>query len=876
MKKIFSLLLCLTLSMPVLADGILGNDPAYKQQVYKDFAQKAKQFPSTNPLSLLKDKKLTAKEKEALTFLYAYMTVADAVDYSGEFYLEQVRSALRMRNTAIWNSHIPDYIFRHFVLPVRVNNENLDHARQVFPTELLPRLKGKNGYDAILAVNHWCHEKVVYTPSDSRTSSPLASVKTAYGRCGEESTFLVAALRSVGIPARQVYTPRWAHTDDNHAWVEAWADGKWYFLGACEPEPVLNLGWFNAPASRGMLMHTKVFGVYNGPEDVMKRTPNYTEINVTDIYASTANNMVQVVDTENKPVANAHIEFRIYNYAEFYPASVKNTDAMGKTSLRAGLGDLFILATQGDKYGIGKITSGKEALTTIVLDKTVGETYRQSYHIIPPKENNNQPQVTEEQRAANARQMAEEDAIRTAYVNSFPTREVAKEFAYSLQLDTARVADYLIASRGNHEEIKNFLRYAVDAGRSTQALDLLGVITPKDLRDTPANVLLDHLLHTTIDMPVKEVLNPRVAMELLTPYRNFFQKHIPQALQNEFRRQPGNLLKWCINNLSIRDDINTVNNFISPRAVWESRIATDASRKVFFVAVARSLGIPAWQDPIDNKVYYKQGEDTVFANFENQSEGRFAIGSLQLTFAPTGRIKNPAYYAHFTLSKWENGSFRLLNYPEDGTWESLFKEATPVEAGYYMLTSGNRMADGSVLAETSFFQVKEGKQTTIVPLVLPTDQTAISVIGSCNSEETYLPIHTDKETSILSTTGRGYFVVGLLEPNKEPTNHALKDIEKMKSELEAWGRSILLLFGSQEEYLKFKREDFPNLPKNVIFGIDTQNKIRKQITTSMNSSNDGALPIIFIGDTFNRVVFESEGYTIGLGEQLLKVIHRLE
>ena len=37
---------------------------------------------------------------------------------------------------------------------------------------------------------------------------------------------------------RQGYTPRWAHTDDNHAWVEAWVNGKWYFLGACEPEPV--------------------------------------------------------------------------------------------------------------------------------------------------------------------------------------------------------------------------------------------------------------------------------------------------------------------------------------------------------------------------------------------------------------------------------------------------------------------------------------------------------------------------------------------------------------------------------------------------------------------------------------------------------------
>ena len=81
-----------------------------------------------------------------------------------------------------------------------------------------------------------------------------------------ESTFTVAALRSIGIPARQVYTPRWAHTDDNHAWVEAWADGKWYFLGACEPEPVLNLAWFNEPASRAMLMHTRAFGDYEGPD----------------------------------------------------------------------------------------------------------------------------------------------------------------------------------------------------------------------------------------------------------------------------------------------------------------------------------------------------------------------------------------------------------------------------------------------------------------------------------------------------------------------------------------------------------------------------------------------------------------------------------
>ena len=114
---------------------------------------------------------------------------------------------------------------------------------------------------AALEVNHWCHEKVEYKSTDVRTSSPLSTVKTAFGRCGEESTFTVAALRSVGIPSRQVYTPRWAHTDDNHAWVEVYVDGKWYFLGACEPDPELNMGWFAVPATRAIMMHTNTFVV---------------------------------------------------------------------------------------------------------------------------------------------------------------------------------------------------------------------------------------------------------------------------------------------------------------------------------------------------------------------------------------------------------------------------------------------------------------------------------------------------------------------------------------------------------------------------------------------------------------------------------------
>ena len=275
---------------------------------------------------------LSTQQRQAMQFLYAYMPLPDITDYSSEFHLMNVDYALRARAEMPWGKSVPDREFLHFVLPARVNNENLDECRSVFYEELKDRVRNLSMYDAVLEINHWCHEKVTYTPSDARTSSPLASIRTAYGRCGEESTFTVSALRAMGIPARQVYTPRWAHTDDNHAWVEAWVDGKWYFLGACEPEPVLNLGWFNAPASRGMLMHTNVFGNYNGDEEIVGRNACYTEINVTPNYAPTATTAVQVVDTAGTPV-QATVEFKIYNYAEIYSAAIKECDENGKTSL---------------------------------------------------------------------------------------------------------------------------------------------------------------------------------------------------------------------------------------------------------------------------------------------------------------------------------------------------------------------------------------------------------------------------------------------------------------------------------------------------------------------------------------------------------------
>lgn len=869
------------------------KEETYRNQVLQDFEQKQQALPEGHLFAILSGDSLSLSEREALMFLYAYMPIGDIADYPGEYYLGNIRLSEQARHEMPWGKTVTDELFRHFVLPVRVNNENLDESREVFYRELKERVKGLSMKDAILEVNHWCHEKVVYRPSDARTSSPLASVKTAYGRCGEESTFTVAALRSVGIPARQVYTPRWAHTDDNHAWVEAWADGKWYFFGACEPEPVLNLGWFNAPASRGMLMHTKVFGRYNGPEEIMLETPNYTEINVIDNYAPTGKAVVMVTDADGQPVTDAKVDFKVYNYAEFYTVATKYTGAYGQASLTAGKGDMLVWVSKDGKFGYGKLSFGKDDKLVLALDKKEGEAYAFDLDIVPPAEGANLPEVTPEQRKENDFRLAKEDSIRNAYVATMMTEGRAKEALAKFNLsneDKEKMVKMLVASRGNYKTLLVFMELAAVDKKEEFALALLQQLSAKDWRDVQLIDLMDYLIETPGYQKLgaqasAELVNPRVENEMLTAYRCFFMSAFSQKEVESFVEEPSSLVEWCKKEIKINNELNSQRIPISPVGVWQARVADEKSRDIFFVAMARTFGIPAQIDKVTGKVQYvnKEGR-TIDVDFAESTPVQAATGLLRATYKPIRSLPDPKYYSHFTLSKFKDGVFQLLNYDEGDadmgagtTWSNLLKNGTPLDAGYYMLVTGTRMASGAVLSKVTFFTIEPDKTTTI-DLVMRESDEQVQVIGNFNSESLYIPVSGDNSSatqSLLQTCGRGYFVVGVLGVGQEPTNHALRDIAALGSEFDKWGRKIVLLFPSEEQYKKFHPTEFQGLPSTITYGIDMNNSIQQQIAKSMNLPNQNILPMFIIADTFNRVVFVSQGYTIGLGEQLMKTIHGL-
>ena len=775
-----------------------------------------------------------------VNFLYQYMPLPDKTDYPLEFYQQNVSLSLTARAAMPWGEDVPEREFKHFVVPVRVNNENLDMSREVFYKALKPRVENLSMKDAILEVNHWCHEHVTYRPSDARTSSPLATLKTAYGRCGEQSTFTVAALRAVGIPARQVYTPRWAHTDDNHAWVEAWADGKWYFLGACEPEPVLNLGWFNESASRGMLMHTKAFGDYDGPEEVMSRTPCYTEINVIDNYAPTSELQVQVVDSKGNAVPDALVEFKLYNYAEFYTVAKKNTDQNGRTFLTAGKGDMLLWVTKQGKVAVQQVSFGKDQFVTVKLDDTPLPDVM-DFDIVPPPVSAALPPVTEAQRAENNRRMAYEDSIRQAYEATMP------------------VEDW----RGNHQVIKQFL---AEAKNKNLAERLLDVLSKKDLRDVTLEVLKDNEVapkEATL-LYDKYVLSPRVENEWLTPYKAFFREKMA------FIKSPKQLEQWCNQNIRLDKDHNPQQLRMLPMSVYREKLTDELGRNIFFVSVARSLGMPARINEVNGKPqYYADGKwIDVFAP---SAKAQNSQAKITLDYKEAAHNDNPKYYIHFTLSKLDEGRLDLQTFPEEATWKDDFVKGQAMDTGEYVLTTGTRMASGKVLAHLQRIHLDKDQA---VAFTLRESQEDVQVIGSLNAEDIYHDKQLNTDKSLLSTTGRGYYVLAIVAPNQEPTNHAMRDISVYKDEFEKWGRKMIFLFQNEDEAQRFNFAEFNQLPETVVWGTDVDGKIRQEVWEQMKLTSP-SLPVFLVCDTFNRVVFCLQGYTINLGEQLLKVIRQL-
>lgn len=882
-SKILVLILISILSLSCAKKEALIQNPERLADIQRMLSvQKELTSKSLLPIWDIFNRQLSPEEKQAMEFVYAYMPLSDLADYRPEFFLKNVQYSLKARAEMPWGKTIPEEKFLHFVLPLRINNENLDNFREVMYGEITERIKGLDMKNAVLEINHWCHEKVSYRGTDSRTSAPLSTVKKTFGRCGEESTFVVIAMRTAGIPARQVYTPRWAHTDDNHAWVEVWVDGQWHHIGATEPDVDLDMGWFVEPSSRVMMVHTRAYGRYFGSETVIDSEDRFSELNLTSNYATNKKITISVKKTDGTPADSAKVEYQLYNYAEYYTIATGFTNANGFSSLNTGMGDLIIWAAKDGKFAYHKFSVTETDTLELVLNQTVSANQTERFDLFPPHAAKQVLNVTKEARSKNDRRLAQEDSIRNAYIKTFKDSVWMAGLAAKTKLSADSVSRFIKLSYGNWDQISAYLEKNAPAYRSV-VLELASQLADKDFSDTPEPILTDHLVQTaqsglqklvtSKELFAKYVLSPRIALENLSPWRSFLSAKFGAGMAQSSRNDISVLTNWIHGNIRV----NTVANKhsrapLSPVGVYNLRVADPHSRDIFFVAACRTFGIPARLNPETQIPEYHKNGEWLMAGFDPEVVAQPEKGMLK--FVGKNNPVVPQYYLHYTIGFLKDGFYRTLEFPEGAKLTDLDKPLE-LEVGHYSLVTGNRLEDGSVLSEMSFFTIEKGK-LVILPVELRKQSGELKSSGKLNFDTLNLQNTSDGKTvSLSSVVAAKYAVLVVLDPDKEPSKHILNDLGPYVDHFNKWGGQFVFAMPAEKAGMAGVLKTY-QLPARMESGVDPDDQILNAVSGIYGAGLKDKLPLVLFCDATGNIYLFSSGYKIGVGEQLLKIISVIE
>ena len=797
----------------------------------------AYQFSRADWARVMED--LAGERRRAMDFLYGSLPESDLDCYPAELFLRFADHALKLRETTC--GALDWEIFAHYVLFPRVNDEDLSFHREIFYNSLWPRVKDLTTPEArVLEVNRWCHEHASYQAQDERTASPLTVFRCGSGRCGEESAFLVSALRSVGIPARQIYAPRWSHCDDNHAWVEALCGDTWRFLGACEPEPVLDRGWFITAASRAMLVHSRIFGEGSSPlhGERLGREGAVTWFNQTARYARTKSYTFQAL-AGGKPAAGTVFRLQILNEASFHTIAVLTADGQGIARASLGRGSLHVYASLGGLTAEGDC--GEDGIVLHLAPPEEGDSEWTDFDFHAPEGDRPAPAVlSAEQKAERAETLERGRKLRQERMSGFyrPGRENCE--------------DLLRAARGNCGEIRAFLD-GPDADRREK---LVRTLADKDLRDMSREILEDHFVH----LPPRQngvpeeiywqyIACPRIALEKLSAWRGPLGGWLPAGSPATLWHYLGELLK------DVRDHLYE-GLYWAPEVVPEAGGCDEKSRRVLFIASLRTLGIPARLRPMDGapEVWEDGGFHTVLPE---------ETGILRLTW-PEGTAS--VYQQSWTLSRQTSDGWRLMELTGAGP------SALALPAGRYRLITSARLPSGNQFAARRELEVRPGEVRTCALRLRPwalEDLLCSRTLPALSA----VTLGGERIDNLFQADGRPTLAFWL-EEGGEPTEHVLNELMERAEAIAALPVRVLFLVRGRDSLRQSTLARALECLRGVQVLLDDWAYDLEAVARHLGRDPDSP-PLAVVCGGAGQAVYSDCGYRVGAVELLLRVAAHL-
>lgn len=856
-------------------------------RIEKDYEEKTKLF------GLVRDeieKKVGAEQgltKILCKFIYAYLPLSDAADYDFDILKSYAEHSAYLYENSEYLKDVPDEYFLNYVVAPRINSEDLTDCRSFFYKMVKDRIKGMNTFDAVLELNNWCYENVTYRSTSERTASPITAYKGGYGRCGEESTFFTTILRSVGIPARQVYVPRWSHSDSNHAWCEIWVNGEWLFTGACEPKPIYNSGWFPYAASRAMVAHSIVFSpfTYEKVDETITKDGAATVINNGFNYCHQKEITVKVVDENNKPVENARVQFEIINSSEFFPLVSLWTDKKGEGKVKLGFGTIHVYAVYEEKRFEGFYFVPDTDVINITLSKEEFSKDWELYTIHAPESATIKGvEVTKEQDDAQNAKNAKGDVIRNSRVDGYYEEDFANKYK-----EYTQIGRVLKSAKGNFEEIKKFILLDIKGITLEHKNRLLATLTQKDCRDVKAEVLAEHVLayldedkicknltipeeykkmlmdaeskqgqedmtaefyHACPDFFSEYVASPRINIERLTCYRSEIKKLFGN--ENPFKT-PEEIWDYIVKNITYYEDKEYTTIMATPGSTLKLKAGTMRAQNILFVAICRTYGIPADMDMMYKKAKYFNGKEFIFADTALRESATLHLHFLDKEL--------PECYSQFTLEvEEENGEFTSLDYMDFfmNMTRDMDIELIP---GTYRIVTCNRTMSGSVMGRKFMFNLKAGEK--------------ISLELTCKEKQDLLAKkisipEMDFTKAYKDTKLHAFF---FLKTNNEPTEHVLNELIEMKNMGHELGCPIHFVIKKEEEK---KDATFAKILERFSYDLlfDETGEKCESLAKATNTKLE-SYPYICLMENDTDVIFADCGYRVGIVDMLSRIVEEV-
>ncbi len=844
----------------------------------------------------------TQEEREALWFLYSASPLSDMLDYPAALFLAYARHGVFLWNQGPYAGKVPEKLFANYVLHHRVHNEDVADTRRFFYDMLYQRTAGKDMYDAVLEANCWCGEQVTYQSTYLRTQNPLTMYGTGAGRCGEGAPFAVTALRSIGIPAREVYAPWWAHCDDNHAWIEAWCDGKWYFTGGGEPEERLDEGWFVGPCSRAMLISSRWFGKDTPLEPVVGHGDLSVGLNHLDRYAPTTTLTVKVEDGQGRAVPGARVEFCLPNYGRINAMATRMTGAdpgeedYGMARLDTGYGSLLVCASWEDCYGevLVDLSEAGEGMTCcVVLGKSLpclGQ-WRNLQFVVPREAVRDETRTGEQ--AARQEARAEHAArCRQKRMDGFYQEPLAKRvLARFTGEDREKIQEILKQAKGNMAEIVRFLEW--DFAGQTMALEqqygrerwkrkALEVLTPNEYWDIKAEVLVDSSIcaapyagSVPQEVFFQDLLNPCTGFERARAHRRALSDCLEQGTKEEIRRDPRSVAGILQDLVKTYPQEEYANLVISPMGCLTGGIGSELSGKVLCVNLLRALGIPARIGRMDRTLeYYASGRFVPLVQTDQ-------TGKTGMVILKNGENIKVQDWRHYSLSRYEKGHFVPLflgarnpgsrgSRQEEGrdAWEGGLE--LNLEEGIYRIVTTNRLLNGGQFVRLYDFALEAGERKEIV---LSLQEASVEeMLERMPVDDIALQTHKGEQMSLSSLAGKGRALFLWLDLTREPSEHILNELYEKR---EAYREILAPVHFVVRRGAKY-RED-PTLARTceALPGarvlLDDFGETYRQFSRQVGR-NPGKLPLAAVLDGGRVCVYSDAGYNVGMADTLLHML----